>query len=90
MESERNDNSIIMTFQYLRINNNKAVKSGKLNKDSVLIDTGSTCSVFNCKKIIANIQRINKTLRAYTDGGYHDSNLMGELPGFSSYGIIQS
>ena len=46
VESESNDESVIMSFQYLKINNNKAVKSGKLSKDSVLLDTGSTCSVF--------------------------------------------
>ena len=43
VDSESNDESVIMNFQYLQINNNKVVKTGKLNKDSVLLDTYSTC-----------------------------------------------
>ena len=60
VESESDNESIITTFQYLKINNNKAVKSGKLSNYSVLLDTGSTYSVFNYKNMIVNIQKSDK------------------------------
>ena len=63
----------------MQINNNKVVRSRKLSKDNILIDTGSICSVFNCKKMIVNVKKSNKTLRAYANGGHQNSNLEGEL-----------
>ena len=80
VESESNAESVITTFQYLQINNNKAVKSGKLSKASVLLDTGSIYSVLSCKKMIVNIQKSDKTLRAFTNVRHQDSNIEGELP----------
>ena len=88
-ESESDDKSVIITF-HSKIHNNKAVKSGKLRKDSVLLNTFSTCSVFNCKKIIVKINKINKTLRAYINGGHQESKLEGELPDFSRHGTTQN
>ena len=74
-ESTSNDKSVITTFQYLQIINNKMMKSVKLNKDSVLIDTGSNCSVFNCKKMIVNVKNSDTNLRTYTNSGHQESNL---------------
>jgi len=81
-ESESNGKLVIITFQYLQINNKKSVTSGKLSKYSMLRDTCSVCSVVNCKKMIVNIQKSDKTLRSYKNGGHQDSNLEGELPDF--------
>ena len=49
---------------------------------SVLIDTGSTVSVFKNKEALRNITRSGSALRAHTNGGFQDSVLQGDLPGF--------
>ena len=89
-ENEHSDKLVIMTFQYLQINSNKAIKSRKLNKDRVLIDTGSTCSVYNWKKMIINVKKSEKTLRENTNGGHQDSNLEGELSGSLIFGTTNN
>ena len=49
---------------------------------SVLIDTGSTVSVFRNKEALRNITKSATALRAHTNGGFQDSVLQGDLPGF--------
>ena len=49
---------------------------------SVLIDTGSTVSVFKNKEVLRNITKSASALRAHTNGGFQDSTLQGYLPGF--------
>ena len=49
---------------------------------SILIDTGSNCSVFNYKKILLDIYKSPYTLRAYTNDRYQESTEQGTLPGF--------
>ena len=57
-ESNASDHElIILTFQYLPINNNKVVKTEKLNNDSIIIGAGSIRFVFNCKPMIVNIKK---------------------------------
>ena len=58
------------------------MRTTKLHTDSVLIDTGSTCPGFNYKKMLINVKKSNQTLRAFTNRGNQDSNLVGNLPGF--------
>ena len=48
----------------------------------ILLDTGSTCSVFNNNKMLINIRGAKKRLVAKTNGGPQVSNMEGELPGF--------
>ena len=66
--NDSDDNSIVITYQYLQLHVRKAKRSVKLHKDSVLIDTGSTCSVSNYTKMIVNVRKNSKTLRAFTNG----------------------
>ena len=49
---------------------------------SVLIDTGSTVSVFRNKELLKDITRSDSSLRAHTNGGFQDSVFQGYLPGF--------
>ena len=83
---DSDDDLIVITYQYLQLNVRKSMRSTKLHKYSVLIDTGSTYSVFNCKKILVNVKKSNKMLRTFTNGGDQDSNLVGNLPVFSKFG----
>jgi len=50
------DESIILTVQYLKTCQNSSLKSGKLHKSSVLINTSSTCSLLNNKKMLVNVK----------------------------------
>ena len=58
----------------------KAAK--KYGNTSILIDTGSTFSVFNNPKKLLNIRTSGKTLKAYTNDGRQDSKMIGDLPQF--------
>ena len=59
------DESIILTVQYLKTCQNSSLKSGKLHKSSVLIDTSSTCSLLNDKKMMVNV-KVSKTYLEHT------------------------
>ena len=48
----------------------------------ILLDTGSTCSVFNNKKMLINVKKAGRRLVANTNGGPHVCDMEGELPGF--------
>ena len=50
--------------------------------DSVLIDSGSTCSVFCNDKFLLGIHDSDTVLHATTNGGSQDSTQRGALPGF--------
>ena len=50
--------------------------------DSILIDTGSTCSVFCNEDLLQNIHQSNTILHAKTNGGSQDSTMRATLPGF--------
>ena len=49
---------------------------------SILLDTGSTVSVFKNRDLLKNVKTSENTLCAYTNGGHQDSSLQGDLPGF--------
>ena len=53
-----------------------------LPRTSDLIATGSTVSVFRNKEALRNITKSRSALRAHTNGGFQDSVLQGDLPGF--------
>ena len=68
--------SLVVSFQYAQVE-----RARKYGKEAILLDTGSTCSVFNNRKMLLNVRRTSQTLRAYTNGGHQDSNMKGEVPG---------
>ena len=74
-EDNSNDESIIISFQCLTHD------SHLRDTESILIDTGSKCSVFNNARYLKNIRQSSATLRAYTNGGHQDRHEIGELPG---------
>ena len=57
-------------------------RSEKYADTDILIDTGSTCSVFRNNNILINIMRSGTIMRAVTNGGHQDSDHTGLFPGF--------
>ena len=54
---------------------------GNYSDTDILLDTGSTMSVFKNKKMLLNVRKSKKVLRAYSNGGYQDSQNVGDVPG---------
>jgi hypothetical protein len=46
----------------------------------ILLDSQSTISVFKNPNMLTNIRKSDRTLRAITNGGYQDSNMVGDFP----------
>ena len=46
----------------------------------ILLDSQSTMSVFKNPAMLTNIRRSKHTLRALTNGGHQDSNMIGDFP----------
>jgi len=47
---------------------------------SILLDSQSTISVFNNKDMLTNVRSTPHVVRAITNGGFQDSNMIGEFP----------
>ena len=59
------------------------VDNGLKYKDTdILIDTGSTFSVFKNPQMLLNIRESERKMKAYTNEGRQDFTLVGDLPGF--------
>ena len=59
----------------------KGTAKGKYGKNAVLLDTGSTFSVFNNRKMLVDVRKSTRKLQAYSNGGYQDSEWKGTVPG---------
>ena len=81
VDADSDDDSVVIHFSWAQLARyERAAKD--YGDTSILIDTGSTFSVFNNPKMLLNIRSSKRTLKAYTNGGRQDSNLIGDLPGF--------
>ena len=48
----------------------------------ILLDTGSNCSIFNCRSMLQGVHCSKTKLCILTNSSYQDSHLVGNLPGF--------
>jgi hypothetical protein len=51
-----------------------------LHNDWILLDSQSTISVFKNKRLLKNIRQSANVMRAITNGGHQDSNMIGDFP----------
>jgi hypothetical protein len=56
----------------------------------ILLDSGSSCSVFCDKTLLTDIQRSDHSITAYTNGSAQESHYSGDFSGFSEFGITQT
>ena len=59
-------------------------------KSWVLLDSQSTVSVFNNPGMLTNIRKVDTDLKLLTNGGYHTTNMMGDLKILDLFGIAPS
>ena len=56
--------------------------ASKYNNKDILLDTGSTVSVFKNNKLITGIKKTSGKLRAFSNGVWQDSQHVGMVPKF--------
>ena len=79
-ESSGDNDLLVMAFQFMGLVT-KLAASGSYTDTEILLDTGSTMSVFKNKDMLLNLRRSKKTLRAFSNGGSQDSIYEGDFPG---------
>ena len=79
-EKSDSDDSLLVSFQLMELGG-KPINKGSYKDADILIDTGPTTFVFINPNMLINIRRSDKTLMAYSNGGFQDSNLKGTFPG---------
>jgi hypothetical protein len=52
----------------------------EIDPEWILLDSQSTISVFKNPAMLSNIRKSDRTLRAITNGGYQDSDMLGDFP----------
>ena len=75
-EGSSDDESMIISYC------NYLTKEKTHDENSILINTGSTVSVFRNPKMLTDVRETGTTMRALTNGGYQDSSKQGILPSF--------
>ena len=80
------ENSEIVHFSWTQLTH---VKNSRYQDTDILLDTGSTFSVFKNQDMLLNARKSGRTLKAFTNGGRQDSDQVADLPGFSLYGTTQ-
>ena len=73
------DNTDIIHFSWTQVNRYKGLD---YTDTDILLDTGSTFSVFKNPDMVLNIRNSGRKLKAYTNGGRQDSAQVADLPGF--------
>lgn len=80
------DDSVIINFQnhqrgeeyekeYISAAASRAASTGRYSTRDILLDTGSTCSVFNNKQMLIDVKKNRTKMRAYSNGGHQDSSI---------------
>ena len=83
-EDSSDDESVIMDFQFAMDT------SGLYGNNAILIDTGSTFLVMKNPKIVLDIWKSQKVMKAETNGGVQESTHKAFLPGFFRCGLTPS
>ena len=85
-DDDHDGDDFVISFQYAQVGgqNDRGEQKRAVSpygRNAILIDTGSTFSVFNNKKMLINVRKATRKLRGYTNGGHQDSEWKGTVPG---------
>ena len=75
---------MIVLFQYNQLSGitRRFIENGQYTDTVILLDMGSTSSIFKNNKMLLNISDSDKILRAYMNDGHQDSRMVGYFSGF--------
>ena len=76
------DGNFLLEINAMSNENYSAIK-----ESSILIESGSNCSVFKNPDLLTDIRKSDEPLRAYTNGGHQDSNMKGHYKHFFEIGF---
>ena len=64
----------------------EVVRQGSISKYWILLDSESTIDIVSDKRLLINVRKVEKgkEMRCFTNGGYHDSDMIGDLPGYGT------
>ena len=77
-DNKHDENDINFAFHM----NNK--QGHMIDQNRITIDSASTVSIFSNKKLLRNIRHCGtqRGLRVHSNGGFQDTHMIGDLPGF--------
>ena len=67
-EDSSDDDSLVVAFQFMGMAA-KLATNRQYSDTDILLDTGSTMSVFKNAKMLLNVRKSKRVLRAYSNGG---------------------
>ena len=70
ISDDEDGESLVFGFTYLSA-------KAEPDRNAILLDTGSNCSIFNNKSLLTDVRPSLVKLRAYTNGGHQDSSQVG-------------
>ena len=64
----------------------EVMRQGSISKYWILLDSESTIDIVSDKRLLVNVRKVEKgkEMRCVTNGGYHDSDMIGDLPGYGT------
>ncbi len=70
-----------MQYAYMMTQSNDS----RIDRRWILLDSQSTISVFNNRNMLTNVRKATHVLRALTNGGHQDSDMIGD---FANLGTV--
>jgi hypothetical protein len=85
-DDDDDDDGDNINFTFFHLNDDTITITPKhmINQNWVLLDSESTVNIFSNKNFLKNIRRCNTVqgLRMHSNGGFQDTHMIGDLPGF--------
>ena len=79
-----NTNGDVEPMSFVQVSLAQKNQSHMINPNWILLDSESSISVFRNPKLLTNIRRTTDGVRVYTNGGYQDSTMHGDIPNFGT------
>jgi hypothetical protein len=83
-EADDNDGGEYYDFSFLANDETTIAERHMIDQDWILLDSESTVCIFSNRKFLRNIRHCGtkEGLRVHSNGGFQDTHMIGDLPGF--------